>query len=253
MDDRDVSRRSEKDREVGRRDKNDREVARRHGKDLVGLCREAKRSGITRRQFIERALVLGLSATAVGALASACGSEGPSPSPSGTLPTMDETKPDEIVFYNWTDYIDPAILHQFRAETGIAVKRVYYSMGEELLAKLKAGAKGYDVMVPSDYMAHIMIASGLYEPLDMSYLPNFRYVGEAFRDPVYDDPATHDGLRYTVPYFYGLTGYCQRLDKVPEPQRVGTPSGTGATKARSTSSTTSARSWAWGSSVAATR
>ena len=67
-------------------------VVRRHERDLVGLCREAKRGGITRRQFIERALVLGLSATAVGALATACGGEGPSPSPSGTLPPMDEKK-----------------------------------------------------------------------------------------------------------------------------------------------------------------
>jgi spermidine/putrescine transport system substrate-binding protein len=197
----------------------DRIVVRRSEKDLVGLCREARRGGITRRQFIERALVLGLSATAVGALAGACGDEGPSPAPSTPgIDPMDETKPAEVVFYNWTDYIDPAILRQFRVETGIAVKQVYMGMGEELLAKLKAGAKGYDVFVPSDYMVSIMRESGLLEPLDMSYLPNFRHVGEPFRDPVYDDPAGQEGLRYSVPYFYGTTGYCQRLDKVPEPQ-----------------------------------
>ena len=102
MDDRSIAR---------RRDGKDREVVRRHERDLVGLCREARRGGITRRQFIERALVLGLSATAVGALAGACGGEGPSPSPSptGTVPPMDETMPAEIVFYNWPDYVDPAV------------------------------------------------------------------------------------------------------------------------------------------------
>jgi spermidine/putrescine transport system substrate-binding protein len=98
------------------------------------------------------------------------------------------------------------------------VNEVFYNAGEEMLAKLKAGAKGYDVFVPSDYMVHIMQMSGVIEPLDMEYLPNFQYVGELFRAPVYDDPAKQDGLRYSVPYFYGTTGYCQRLDKVPQPQ-----------------------------------
>ena len=37
----------------------DERVVRRSERDLVGLCRAAKRGGITRRQFIERALVLG--------------------------------------------------------------------------------------------------------------------------------------------------------------------------------------------------
>jgi spermidine/putrescine transport system substrate-binding protein len=204
---------------VRRRDGKDREVVRRYERDLVGLCREAKRSGITRRQFIERALVLGLSATAVGALASACADEGPSPAPpTPGIEPMDETKPAEIVFYNWVDYIDPAILRQFKAETDIAVKEVYYSMGEELFAKLRAGAQGYDVFVPMDYMVHIMMEADLLEPLDMAYLPNFEYVAEPFRGPAYDDPATQGGLRYSVPYFYGLTGYCQRLDKVAQPQ-----------------------------------
>jgi spermidine/putrescine transport system substrate-binding protein len=203
----------------GRREHRDRAIVRRSEKDLVGLCDEVRRGGITRRQFIERALVLGLSATAVGALAGACGGEGPEPAPpTPGIDAMDETKPDEIVFFNWTDYLAPEVRRRFKAETGIKVREVYYGMGEEILAKLRAGAKGYDVMVPSDYMAHIMIASGLYEPLDMSYLPNFRYVGEAFRTPVYDDPSEHDGLRYTTPYFWGTTGYCQRLDKAPQPR-----------------------------------
>ena len=62
------------------------------------------------------------------------------------------------------------------------------------------------------------LGAGVLQPLDMSYLPNFQYVAEPFRAPVYDDPAKQDGLRYSVPYFYGTTGYCQRLDKVAEPQ-----------------------------------
>jgi spermidine/putrescine transport system substrate-binding protein len=209
-------------RENGRRDQqgglmNDRDIVNREEKDLVGLCKEAKRGGITRRQFVERALVMGLSASAVGALAGACG-EGETTTDTATLPPMDETKPAEIVFFNWTDYFNPALKKRFLNETGIKIKEVYFSSNEELLAKLKAGAKGYDVMVPSDYMVHIMILSGLMEPLDMDYLPNFQYVGEDFKNPSFDNPDENNGLKYSVPYFYGTTGYCQRTDKVPELQ-----------------------------------
>ena len=43
--------------------------------DVARLCREAMESHFTRRQFVERALLLGLSTTALGSLASACGGE----------------------------------------------------------------------------------------------------------------------------------------------------------------------------------
>jgi spermidine/putrescine transport system substrate-binding protein len=191
----------------------ERETVRRNEKDLVGLCREASRGGITRRQFVERALLLGLSTGAVGALASACGS-GESASTGASPAPMDTTKPSEITFFNWTDYINPAVKKDFAKETGVKVNETYFSSNEELLAKLRAGAKGYDVMVPSDYMVHIMIKSGLMEPLDMKYLPNFQYVGEKFKSPSFDNPSENGGKKYSIPYFYGTTGYCQRTDKI---------------------------------------
>ena len=196
---------------------NDRGIVKHDEKDLVGLCKEAKRGGITRRQFVERALVMGLSASAVGALAGACGTK-TTPTDTATLPPMDETKPADIVFYNWTDYFNPALKKKFLKETGINIKETYFSSNEELLAKLKAGATGYDVIVPSDYMVHIMIKSSILEPLDMKYLANFQYVGEDFKAPNFDDPAENNGMKYSVPYFYGTTGYCQRTDKLAEPQ-----------------------------------
>jgi spermidine/putrescine transport system substrate-binding protein len=214
-------------REIGRRDQqgglmNERDIVKRDEKDLVGLCQEARRGGITRRQFVERALVMGLSASAVGALAGACGTKATETN-TNTLPPMDETKPSELVFYNWTDYFNPALKKKFLKETGIKIKESYFSSNEELLAKLKAGAKGYDIIVPSDYMVHIMIKSGIMEPLDMKYLPNFQYVGEQFKAPTFDDPEENNGLKYSVPYFYGTTGYSQRMDKVTTPQTSWAP------------------------------
>jgi len=184
-------------------------------KELVGLCAEARRGGITRRRFIERALVLGLSATAVGALAGACGGEEPVAT-AGTLPPMDTTKPAEILFYNWSDYLAPEVKKGFQKATGIKVNEAFFSENEEMLAKLQAGGSGYDVIVPSDHMVTILIKSGLLEPLDMASLPNFQYVAESLKDPAFDDTDENGGLKYSVPYFYGTSGYCRRTDKVAD-------------------------------------
>lgn len=192
----------------------DRDIVTQKEKELVGLCREAKRGGITRRQFVERALILGLSAGAVGALAGACGEESESGATVVELPVMDETKPAEITVYNWSEYMDPAIRKQFKQETGIAVKEAYFASNEELLAKLRAGSTGYDIIVPSDYMCSIMIKSELLQPLDLSYIPNFDGVREDSKAPPFDNPADRGGLKYSVPYFFGTTGYAIRTDKV---------------------------------------
>jgi spermidine/putrescine transport system substrate-binding protein len=193
----------------------DSEVIRRSEKELVGLAGEVRRGGITRRQFVERALVLGLSAGAVGALAGACGGGDEASETAVTVPPMDETKPSEITVYNWTDYMDPAVLKDFRKETGIKANESYFASNEELLAKLRAGASGYDVIIPSDYMVSVLIKSELLQPLDLSYIPNFDHIGAQFAACDYDDPAQQGGMKYSVPYFYGTTGYAVRTDKEP--------------------------------------
>lgn len=202
--------------------KQDEAVVSRDEKDLVGLCREMRRGGITRRHFMERALLLGLSATAVGALAGACGEE-ETASDEGTLPPMDETTPSEVTLYNWTDYLDPSIKKDFQKAKGAKVREVFFSSNEEMLAKMRAGAKGYDVIVPSDYMVTIMTKSGLLEPLDLAFIPNFETVDAAFKNPAYDDPEENNGLQYSVPYFYGTTGYVRRTDKITEELTDWTP------------------------------
>lgn len=193
----------------------DRDRMRRDEKELVGLCTEVRTGGITRRQFVERALILGLSAGAVGVLAAACGGGEAPEAPAAKLPPMDETKPKEITVFNWTDYMDPGVRRDFRKETGIKVNETYFASNEELLAKLRAGASGWDVIIPSDYMVSILIKSELLQPLDLSYIPSFKYIRGEFKAPIYDDPATQDGAKYSVPYFYGTTGYAVRTDKAP--------------------------------------
>src|SRR5258706_3180916 len=72
---------------------------------------------------------------------------------------------DELHLYNWNDYIAPEAVKAFEAQCKCKVVQDFYGDNEELLAKLAAGAKGYDVMVPtSNYVAGIGHARSL-QPL----------------------------------------------------------------------------------------
>lgn len=186
-------------------------------RELEGLAHELRCGGITRKQFLYRALGLGLSASAIGPLVAACGDEaGEEAAVTRSLAPLDTTKPESILLYNWAEYMAPDLPKKFEEETGIEVKEAYYDDNEALLAKLRSGVTGYDIVVPSDYMVHIMMMSGLLQPLHMDLLPNFENVLPKFRDPAYDDPAENDGMRYSVPFDWGTTGISVRLDKVEE-------------------------------------
>jgi len=182
-------------------------------RELVGLIEEVKNERISRRQFVERALVLGLSASTVGGLLAACGNKKTETGGGGAQPTYATTKPAKISLYNWSDYMAPGTKKGFQKETGIEVVETFYDDNEALLSKLKAGATGYDVIVPSDYMVSIMQKTDLLLPLQMSLIPNYQYVDADLKNPQYDNPANQDGLQYSVPYQWGTTGYAVRTDK----------------------------------------
>ena len=117
---------------------------------------------------------------------------------SGEFPT---TGTGVVNLYNWTDYIDPALLEKFTAETGIEVILDVYDSNETLLAKLQSGATGYDVIVPSDYMVAQMVELGLLENIGVNTFPNAGNIKDNFVD-VYWDP----GRSYSAPWHYGSTG-----------------------------------------------
>jgi spermidine/putrescine-binding protein len=107
----------------------------------------------------------------------------------------------ELHLYNWSEYIDPEVFDAFEAEFGVKVIEDTFSSNEELLAKLQAGATGYDLIVPSDYMVEIMIEEGLLTKIDHNNIPNLVNLSALFKDPPYDP-----GLVYCVPYQWGTTG-----------------------------------------------
>src|SRR5262249_17288833 len=86
----------------------------------------------------------------------------------------------------WSNYASPELLAEFEKKTGIRVQVSNYSSNEELLAKLQAGASGYDVAVPSDYMVSAMIKLGLLKELDRTQLSNFSSLDSRYLKKPYD-------------------------------------------------------------------
>jgi spermidine/putrescine-binding protein len=118
----------------------------------------------------------------------------------------------ELNLYGWSEYIPQKLLDDFANEYKLKVNYDTYSSNEELMAKLQAGASGYDVIIPSDYMVGIMAKQGLLEPLDLAQIPNLANVDPQFQNPYYDP-----GNKYTVPYQWGTVGLVVNTQKVTRP------------------------------------
>lgn len=114
--------------------------------------------------------------------------------------------------YNWADYIGDDIIREFEREHGIRVIYNVFSNNEELHARLRAGASGYDLIFPSDYMVEVLIGEGLLQPISHDALPNLANVDEQFLDLSFDP-----GNRYSVPYLWGSTGIGVNTRFVREP------------------------------------
>lgn len=156
----------------------------------------------SRRAFLEG--LLG------AALAEACGRRRSAAPAAGTA----ELGPleSELNIYNWSDYIAPEIVPAFEREFGVRVVYDTFESSEEMVAKLQAGARGYDLVVPPTYAVTALIAAGLLAPLSSRYLTNRDNLAPVFRGLPHDP-----GDRYTVPWQWGMTGIAWRTDLVPRP------------------------------------
>ncbi|WP_108447112.1 ABC transporter substrate-binding protein [Halomonas denitrificans] len=121
----------------------------------------------------------------------------------------------KLRLFNWSSYMDPAIIEAFEAETGLEVVQNYYNANAELFAKLTAGGDAqYDLIVPSDYFVPRLIEAGLIQPLTPpgETLAGHDHILEEFRAPSFDP-----GGDYTVPYLWGATGIVYDTETWPDP------------------------------------
>ena len=118
-----------------------------------------------------------------------------------------------VKVYNWSDYIDPQVLEDFTAKTGIRVVYDVFDSNEVLETKLLAGSTGYDLVVPSNYFLGRQIQAGIFQPLDRAKIPNWSKLDPELMAKV----AVYDpGNEHAIIYMWGTTGLAYNVDKVKE-------------------------------------
>jgi spermidine/putrescine transport system substrate-binding protein len=116
-----------------------------------------------------------------------------------------------LQLFNWNNYIAPQTVRHFEALCDCRVEQDYFSDNVEMLAKLAAGASGYDLIVPTGNAMDTLIRQGVLVPLDKTLLPNLKNIHPAYLKTQFDPEN-----RYSVPYAYTLTLLGFNTDKMRE-------------------------------------
>ena len=146
----------------------------------------------------------------------------------GVFASCDEQ--DEVLtlyVYNWGEYISDgsdesidtnAEFEKYCKEVLRKTVKVNYSTfasNESMYAKVSSGSAQYDVIIPSDYMIERMINEDMLAPLDLSKIPNYQYIDDAFKGEYIYYECGREEL-YSVPYFYGMIGIIYNTSIVDE-------------------------------------
>ena len=113
----------------------------------------------------------------------------------------------ELFIYNWTEYTPPELIEKFEKETGIKVSVDTYDSNETLLAKLQAGATGYDLVVPSQNFVPILVKEGLIQKVAVHELPNYKNYKSQWMKPEWDSEQ-----EYTAPWQWGTTSFAYHTE-----------------------------------------
>jgi spermidine/putrescine-binding protein len=167
-------------------------------RDLSEMLSRMAQTRVNRRSFLAASGLVGTSAF----LAACSGGPGGSAAASagGSAPAANVGT--DFFLYNWSEYVSPANIDAFKAEFGIT-NFVYdiFSNNEELIAKLQAGASGYDVCCPTAEYVPGMVDEGFVAKLDKSRLPNLAHINAKFKGQWWDP-----NDEYLIPKDWGTTG-----------------------------------------------
>lgn len=188
--------------------------------NLDDILKRAAQTRVPRRSFLAAAGLLGGSAALAACGGSTGGGSGSSASPAASTggggaetaaPAGNVEK--QLYMYNWSDYVSPNNIDAFKAKFGVE-KFQYdtFANNEELLAKLQAGATGYDIAAPTAEYVPAMVDGKYIQKLDWSRIPNAKFIDKAFKGLAWDPKD-----EWQLPKDFGTTGILYRSKIVKEP------------------------------------
>lgn len=184
------------------------------------------KGGISRREFLKGAASLGLSLVSLASIARISREVfGQQDVPPDLLEAV-RKEGSKLNVYNWSFYIAeeevPGLeqftptIEKFEEEFGVSVTYDLFESQEEMLAKVQAGASGYDVVVVTNYYVPNVVQLDLVQPLKKEWLPNLQNLMPRFLNPFYDPDN-----KYSVAYLWGTTGYGYNTKFTKEDPRTG--------------------------------
>jgi len=118
------------------------------------------------------------------------------------------SKKETLHIFVWADYIKPELVERFEKEHDCSVIIDTFDSNESMFAKLKLGATGYDILVPSNYFLDVMQKADMLQPINRQALTNVKYL-----DPQIASLVGKSSMRYGVPYMMTPTVIAWRKDK----------------------------------------
>lgn len=119
----------------------------------------------------------------------------------------------ELVFLNWAEYMDPALIKAFEKESGIKVKEVYYESDQARTSMLlQTNGLGYDVVLVSGTHMGLYRKKNWLATFSAEQVPTL-----AHADLRWLDAFEQAAKGYGAPYLWGSTGILYRKDKIDYP------------------------------------
>ena len=130
------------------------------------------------------------------------------------ITSLKKPEVEQVIVYNWGEYLDPEVIKMFEEETGIQVIYDEYETNEIMYPKIETGTSAYDVVCPSDYMIEKMIENDLLYEIDFKNIPNASNIGQQYYE---QSKAFDPENRYSIPYCWGTVGILYNKTMVDEP------------------------------------
>ena len=78
----------------------------------------------------------------------------------------------DLFIHTWGGYTPPDLVTKFEAEFDVKVHIDTFDSVEPMIAKLRAGAGGYDIVVAGDATVQVMIAEAMIDKIEVNAMPN---------------------------------------------------------------------------------
>lgn len=119
-----------------------------------------------------------------------------------------KTELKSLNIYVWEGYLPQKAVEMFEEETGIKLNISLTSDNGTMITLLEGGGKA-DLIMPTQNQVNRLYEQGLALPLDLSKIPNYKNVGDSFKNQLWskwNGKAMGLGDTYVIPYIFGTSG-----------------------------------------------